>query len=162
VSGQPSGSPSLWPRRASAEYLRGRQLEAHGIQFCLYPDGLHESGELEEMIAAIGEGNASVTLAELVRYGPQWGGVGTVAAVSSALFVSQAGHDRGVALPSGTRRQVIPVANCCNLTRDDLWANREAVPIEVDVSDGSVFLDGRILATPPVPTVPLSRRYLLA
>jgi urease alpha subunit len=124
------------------EYLRGRQLEAHGIQFCLYPDGLHESGELEEMIAAIG--------------------VGTVAAVSSALFVSQAGHDRGVALPSGTRRQVIPVANCCNLTRDDLWANREAVPIEVDVSDGSVFLDGRILATPPVPTVPLSRRYLLA
>ena len=42
------------------------------------------------------------------------------------------------------------------------WANREAVPIEVDVTDGTVFLDGRILATTPVTTVPLSRRYLLA
>ena len=28
----------------------------------------------------LGEGNASVTLAEPVRYGPQWGGIGTVAA----------------------------------------------------------------------------------
>jgi len=110
----------------------------------------------------LGEGNASVTLAEPVRYGPQWGGVGTVAALSSALFVSQAGHDLGVAAPTGTRRQIIPVQNCRNLTRDDLWANREAVPIEVDVHDGTVFLDGRILATPPVTTVPLSRRYLLA
>jgi urease subunit alpha len=110
----------------------------------------------------LGEGNASVTLAEPVRYGPQWGGVGTVAALSSALFVSQAGHDLGVAAPTGTRRQIIPVQNCRNLTRDDLWANREAVPIEVDVTDGTVFLDGRILATTPVTTVPLSRRYLLA
>jgi len=109
----------------------------------------------------LGEGNATVTLAEPVRYGPQWGGVGTVAALSSALFVSRAGHDLGIAAPTGTRRQVIPVQNCRNLTRDDLWANREAVPIEVDVTDGTVFLDGRILATPPVTTVPLSRRYLL-
>ena len=110
----------------------------------------------------LGEGNASVTLAEPVRYGPQWGGIGTVSALSSALFVSQAGHDQGVAVPTGTRREVIPVQNCRNLTRDDLWANREAVPIEVDVHDGTVFLDGRILATTPVATVPLSRRYLLA
>ena len=110
----------------------------------------------------LGEGNASVTLAEPVRYGPQWGGIGTVAGLSSALFVSQAGHDQGVAVRTGTRREVIPVQNCRNLTRDDLWANREAVPIEVDVQDGTVFLDGRILATTPMTTVPLSRRYLLA
>jgi urease subunit alpha len=110
----------------------------------------------------LGEGNASVTLAEPVRYGPQWGGIGTVAGLSSALFVSQAGHDQGVAQRTGTRREVIPVQDCRNLTRDDLWANREAVPIEVDVHDGTVFLDGRILATNPVTTVPLSRRYLLA
>jgi hypothetical protein len=30
------------------------------------------------------------------------------------------------------------------------------------VKDGTVFLDGRILATTPVTAVPLSRRYLLA
>src|ERR671912_498981 len=43
----------------------------------------------------LGEGNASVTLAEPVRYGPQWGGGGTVSALSSALFVSPARHDLG-------------------------------------------------------------------
>jgi hypothetical protein len=33
--------------------------------------------------------------------------------------------------------------------------------VEVDVTDGSVTLDGRPLAIPPVTDVPLSRRFLL-
>jgi urease subunit alpha len=110
----------------------------------------------------LGEGNAAVTLAEPVRYGAHWGGVGAVAAMNSALFVSRAGADQGVAARTGTRRQVIPVQGCRQLTRDALWANREALPIEVDVRDGTVFLDGRVLATAPVTSVPLSRRYVLA
>jgi urease subunit alpha len=112
--------------------------------------------------APLGAGNATVTLSEPVRYGAQWGGLGTVAGLASALFVSRAGCDQGVAASIGTRRQVIPVQGCRNLTRDSLWANREAPPIEVDVSDGTVYLDGRVLATTPVTSVPLSRRYLLA
>jgi urease alpha subunit len=34
-------------------------------------------------------------------------------------------------------------------------------PIEVDVTDGRVTLDGRPLAVDPVAEVPLSRRYFL-
>jgi urease subunit alpha len=47
------------------------------------------------------------------------------------------------------------------LTRSSLVRNREVAPVEVDVRDGSVSLDGRRLAVDPVREVPLSRRYLL-
>jgi urease len=48
------------------------------------------------------------------------------------------------------------------LTRMDLVANRATPPVEVSVIDGEVSIDGRVLSSEPVPTVPLSRRYLLA
>jgi urease alpha subunit len=40
--------------------------------------------------------------------------------------------------------------------------NTAVPPIEVDSVDGTVTLDGRVLAVDPVADVPLSRRYLLA
>ena len=112
--------------------------------------------------APLGAGNATMTRSEPVAYGPHWGGFGAAAGSLSALFVSQAGFDAGVAARTGTRRQVIPVHGCRNLSRDDLWANRATLPIEVDPGDGTVFLDGRLLAAEPVAEVVLSRRYLLA
>ena len=48
------------------------------------------------------------------------------------------------------------------ITRDDLVANVVTPPIEVSPVDGTVKLDGRVLACEPVGAVPLSRRYLLA
>jgi urease subunit alpha len=112
--------------------------------------------------APLGTGNATLTLAEPVAYGPHWGGIGTAAGSLSALFVSQAGYDAGVAAKTSTRRRVIPVHGCRNLTRDSLWANRATLPIEVDPGDGTVYLAGRVLAAAPVTEVVLSRRYLLA
>jgi urease alpha subunit len=40
--------------------------------------------------------------------------------------------------------------------------NTAVLPVEVDPGDGTVTLDGRVLAIEPVGEVPLSRRYLLA
>jgi urease subunit alpha len=109
----------------------------------------------------LGEGNATVRLAQPVRYGAEWGGLGAAAAPGSALFVSRAGLDNGIAARSGTRRRVLAVSNCRGLSRADLWANRSALPIEVDPGDGAVYLEGRLVAAEPVQRVPLSRRYLL-
>jgi urease subunit alpha len=112
--------------------------------------------------SAIGEGNASVHLAEPVRYGADWGGSGDAASALSTTFVSQAALDAEIEVILGTRRNVVPVHGTRGITRDDLVANVVAPPIDVSPADGTVTLDGRVLACEPVDEVPLSRRYLLA
>jgi urease subunit alpha len=109
--------------------------------------------------APIGEGNATVERAEPSRYRPDWGGRPRAAASLSVTFVSSAAtgspdlrrHGRALVAVRGTR----------GLTRASLALNRAVAPIEVDVSDGRVSLEGRSLAIDPVAEVPLSRRYLL-
>jgi urease subunit alpha len=112
--------------------------------------------------SAIGEGNASVHLAEPVRYGPDWGGSGDAPSALSTTFVSQAALDAEIEVTLGTRRNVVPVHGTRGITRDDMVANVLAPPIEVSTADGTVTLDGRVLACDQVSEVPLSRRYLLA
>jgi urease subunit alpha len=109
--------------------------------------------------AALGEGNASVEGAEPTRYRPDWGGVPRAAASLSATFVSSAATGSPGLRRHG--REVLAVRRTRGLTRESLVRNRSVPAIEVDVSDGSVTLDGRRLAIEPVTAVPLSRRYLL-
>jgi urease alpha subunit len=47
------------------------------------------------------------------------------------------------------------------LTRDSLARNRATAPIEVDIADGAVSLEGTVLGVDPVRDVALSRRYFL-
>jgi urease subunit alpha len=60
-----------------------------------------------------------------------------------------------------SRRTFLPVSRTRGLTRDDLLLNRATAAVEVDPVDGTVRLDGRVLAVDPVADVPLSRRYFL-
>jgi urease subunit alpha len=112
--------------------------------------------------SAMGEGNASVHLAEPTRYGPDWGGSGDAARRLSTTFVSAAALDARIADTLRTARRVMAVHGTRGITRDDLVANVAAPPIEVSPGDGTVTLDGRVLACDRVDEVPLSRRYLLA
>jgi urease subunit alpha len=80
----------------------------------------------------------------------------------SVTFVSQAALDDGVARRLGSRRRFAAVRGTRSIRRADLIAGRSCPQVEVDPDDGTVSLDGRILAAPPVSTVPMSRRYLLA
>jgi urease subunit alpha len=111
--------------------------------------------------SAMGEGNASVHGAEPTRYGPDWGGLGGAPARLSTTFVSQAALDAGFA--ETTARSVVPVRGARGITRDALSWNT-AAPRDLTISpvDGTVTLDGRVLACEPTATVPMSRRYLLA
>jgi urease subunit alpha len=109
--------------------------------------------------APLGEGNASVEGAEPTRYRPDWGGRSGAAASSSATFVSSAATGSPGLRRHG--REVLAVRRTRGLTRQSLVRNRSVAAIEVDVTNGSVTLDGRRLATAPVTDVPLSRRYLL-
>ena len=75
--------------------------------------------------------------------------------------MSQAAFDADFA--ATTRRNVVPVQGTRDITRDALAWNR-AAPRDLAISpvDGTVTLDGRVLACEPTATVPMSRRYLLA
>ncbi len=112
--------------------------------------------------SAMGAGNASVHGAEPTRYGPDWGAMGAAAAPLSTTFASQAAVDAGLGAVLETRRRLVAVRGTRGLTRADMVANSAVPAVDVSPEDGSVDLDGRPLRCEPVPTVPLSRRYLLA
>jgi urease subunit alpha len=109
---------------------------------------------------ALGEGNATVEGAEPTRYRAHWGGAGVVAADTSVQFCAP-GSAKSVARVTGTQRPLVEIGRTRGLTRDDLMLNRAVAPIDVDPVDGTVTLDGRVLAAQPVAELPLNRRYFL-
>jgi urease subunit alpha len=75
--------------------------------------------------------------------------------------VSEAALASGIRQSLGSHRRFAAVRGCRQVRRDHLVANRACPPVTVDPGDGTVRLDGRILAAQPVAEVPLSRKYLL-
>jgi len=111
--------------------------------------------------APSGAGNASVEGAEPRRYGPHWAGQGVAPAPLSTTFVSAAAQAGGIARRLGSQRRFVAVHGTRHVSRGALLANTAVTPVEVDLADGTVRLDGRVLAAEPVSEVPLNRRYLL-
>jgi urease subunit alpha len=109
--------------------------------------------------APLGEGNASVERAQPTRYRPDWGGRPHAAASLSVTFVSTAATGSPELRRHG--RELIAVRGTRGLTRDSLARNRATAPIEVDIADGTVSLEGTVLGVDPVREVALSRRYFL-
>jgi urease subunit alpha len=128
--------------------------------FGVRPELILKSGHIAW--GALGEGNASVEAAEPRRYGAHWGGFGNTPASLSVTFVSRAALDEGIAQKIGSRRRFLAVREARSIRRGDLIAGRACPQVDVDPADGTVSIDGRILAAAPVGTVPMSRRYLLA
>jgi urease subunit alpha len=110
----------------------------------------------------LGEGNATVEGAEPRRYKAHWGGLGRTPASLSVTFVSRAAMEAGIAARLGGERRLVAVAGTRSVRKDSLIAGRACPPVTVDLADGTVRLDGRVMAADPVAEVPLSRRYLLA
>jgi urease subunit alpha len=110
---------------------------------------------------ALGQGNASVEQVEPVRYGSHWGGLGEAAPALSTTFVSRAALESGIRERLGSRRRFAAVRGTRSARRGSLVHNTSVLPVEVDPADGTVTLDGRVLAVDPVSEVPLNRRYLL-
>jgi urease subunit alpha len=109
----------------------------------------------------LGEGNATIEGSEPRRYGPHWGALGRAAPELSVTFASEAALAAGIGQSLGSRRRFTAVQGCRQVRKDQLVANRACPPITVDPSDGTVRLDGRILAAQAVAEVPLNRKYLL-
>jgi len=99
---------------------------------------------------AVGEGNASVEGAEPRRYGQHWAGVGAASAALSATFVAATALTAGVGHRLGSRRRFVAVRDTRSVRRDALVANTASPPVEVERSDGTVSIEGRVLRAEPV------------
>ena len=110
---------------------------------------------------AYGDGNATVEWAEPRRYAAGWGGRGLAPASVSVTFVSGAIDAAAFARRLGSNRTFLPVRNVRGLTRANMHINKEIAAIDVDLTNGTVTLDGRVLAVDPVSDLPLNRRYFL-
>ena len=108
-----------------------------------------------------GDGNATVEWSEPRRYRAGWGGHGLAPASVSVTFVSGSLDAKAFATKLGSRRSYVAVKRTRGLTRADLHANKATVPIEVDPLDGTVTLDGRVLAVAPATDLPLNRRHFV-
>jgi urease subunit alpha len=108
--------------------------------------------------APLGEGNATVERAEPTRYRADWGGMAHAAAHLGVTFAAESAGGR-LARTSVAGRAIVPIGRTRGLSRVDLWLNRATVPVEIDPVDGTVTLEGDVLAVDPVDEVPLSRRY---
>jgi urease subunit alpha len=109
-----------------------------------------------------GEGNATVEWSEPRRFVAGWGGRGLAPASVSVTFVSGSLDAAAFAKRLGSRRTYLPVTHTRGLTRSDLQLNRATAAIEVDPVDGTVTLDGRVLAVAPSTDLPLNRAHFLA
>jgi urease subunit alpha len=109
----------------------------------------------------LGDGNASLERAEPTRYRPDWAGMAGAAPAVSLMFVAPSADRGPLASRLTTRRALVDVGRVRNLARSDLWHNRAAPAVQIDVRSGAVSLGGRRLSVAPVEEVPLSRRYLL-
>jgi urease alpha subunit len=81
------------------------------------------------------------------------------AAVANAIAAFEP-VEGGIKGRIGSRRRFVAVEQTRSVRRDMLARNRAVPPIEVDPHDGTVTLDGRVLAVEPVRDVPLGRRYV--
>jgi urease subunit alpha len=111
---------------------------------------------------ALGQGNATVEGTEPTRFAEHWGALGHAAAALSTTFVSKLSLEAGIRERLGSRRRFAAVSGTRAATRASLVHNTAVPPVEVDPVDGTVTLEGEVLAVGPVERVPLSRRYLLA
>ena len=109
----------------------------------------------------IGEGNASVHGAEPTRFGPDWGATGDAVAALATTFVSAAALDAGLSFArpgAGSSPRTARAASCAAT-----WSRTPRCrPSRSPRADGTVTLDGRVLAAEPVSEVPLNRRYFLS
>ncbi len=106
---------------------------------------------------ASGDANATTSLSEPVRVGPQIGALGAAPARLSLAFLARAALDA----PLPTTRPRVPVEGTRDLTAADMVRHGRLGDVRVDPASLEVTLDGEPMRLPPVEDLALSGRYLL-
>jgi len=111
--------------------------------------------------AAMGDPNASIPTPQPSYYRHMFGALGGARNATCMTFLSEAGHDAGVAEHLGLENQIGVVSGTRDVRKEDLVNNTATPEVEVDPQTYEVRADGELLTCEPAEVLPMAQRYHL-
>lgn len=109
----------------------------------------------------MGDANASIPTPQPVIYKNMFGAFGSAVKTTCMTFVSKLSLESGMLEALKLQKQLVPVANCRNITKKDMVMNDATPVIEVDPETYEVRVDGEHITCRPVEELSLAQRYFL-
>ncbi|MET0015103.1 MAG: urease subunit alpha [Sedimenticola sp.] len=179
LQGDPARHDNLRAKRYIAKYTVNPAI-THGIA---HEVGSVEVGKLADLVlwkpaffgtkpsliikggliaaAPMGDPNASIPTPQPVHYRPMFGALGSALHATRMTFVSQAGHEAGIAQALELKSMIGVVNNCRKVTKADMLLNDYQPVIEVDPQNYQVKADGQLLTCEPAHVLPMAQKYFL-
>ncbi len=179
LDGDPARHDNLRAKRYIAKYTINPAI-THGIA---HEVGSVEVGKLADLVlwkpaffgtkpsliikggmitaAPMGDPNASIPTPQPVHYRTMFGALGSALHSTCMTFISQAGHESGIAQALGLKSMIGVVSNCRTVTKADMVLNDYQPVIEVDPQNYQVKADDKLLTCEPVVELPMAQKYFL-
>lgn len=109
----------------------------------------------------MGDANASIPTPQPVIYKNMFGAFGSAVKTTCMTFVSKLSLESGMLEALKLQKQLVPVANCRNITKKDMVMNDATPVIEVDPETYEVRVDGEHITCRPAEELSLAQRYFL-
>ena len=109
----------------------------------------------------MGDSNGSIPTPQPVSYRNSWGSRGDAVYSANLTFLSQSSIEAGVPEKLGMKSSYAAVKDIRELKKSDLKFNGATPTIEVDPQTYEVRVDGELIMSEPVDTVPMGQRYFL-
>ncbi|MES9844255.1 MAG: urease subunit alpha [Candidatus Sedimenticola sp. PURPLELP] len=179
LDGDPARHDNLRAKRYIAKYTINPAI-THGIA---HEVGSVEVGKLADLVlwkpaffgtkpsliikggmitaAPMGDPNASIPTPQPVHYRTMFGALGSALHSTCMTFISQAGHESGIAQALGLKSMIGVVSNCRTVTKADMVLNDYQPVIEVDPQNYQVKADDKLLTCEPAVELPMAQKYFL-
>lgn len=109
----------------------------------------------------MGDANASIPTPQPVVYTKMFGAHGLASKRCCITFVSKAAADSNIKERLSLQKNVLPVKNCRNISKNDMRFNNRTGNIEVDPENYSVTVDGENITCSAAEILPLAQKYYL-
>ncbi|HAR6485044.1 TPA: urease subunit alpha [Staphylococcus pseudintermedius] len=127
--------------------------------FGVKPDMVVKGGMIN--VAANGDANGSIPTSEPIKYRHMYGQYGGNLQSTAITFVSQAAYMNGIRRTLDLKRDVRPVRNIRQLTKQDMKNNSTLPKLDVDPETYEVFVDGEKVTSEAATELPMTQRYFL-
>lgn len=111
--------------------------------------------------AKMGDANASIPTCQPISYQRMFAAHGMAKEETCITFVSKAAMDEDVKEKYGLKKQVLPVSNCRNISKENMLFNNRIANISVNPETYEVRVDGEKITSQAAETLPLTQLYHL-
>ena len=127
--------------------------------FGVKPEMIIKGGMI--IASAMGDPNASIPTPQPVLYRHMFGAYGKALQQTCITFVSRISLEKKIVQEYNLQKNILPVANCRNISKKDMIHNSETPQIDVDPETYEVKVDGEHITCEPVSILPMAQRYFL-